>query len=535
MLGINIIDIAQIHPSPMNQRTVFIEESLQELAKSITVQGVIEPIMVRPSKQHEGMYEIVCGERRYRSSIIAQQTTIPAMIRELTDDEALDIMITENLQRRDISPMEEAVAFMQLIDRRNMTIPELAVRFGKSELFIRNRLRLNELIPEFRALIEKDQVPLSHGLELCKLDIKIQQDLFNAHYQEGSWNNWATITGKELVRRINNISIDLEDALFSTFECETCQFNSRYADLFCDEEKCTNKFCFEAKQLKALTNKAVKYNNESIEDDKKYIFFKWGYDKDNHLADSITTAGIPVFDAEFYDIEIPPTYPERYNNEADENYNKRLTDYQKRLDRYEKLPEQGYVSAINVSANSLDPTYYVRQKQNDLNFSPSHEEAIKELLKKKEREFELELINMFDDLKKVFDVYPLPDKQKLTIRQHDILCYAMLKKIGESEYRRILPNLHLDKAEKTGADRVLNLIHPLNERARFKITMLFIKSTLSDYGLNNQIWRKTEAEVFLRFAGTVYPNQTEEIQKIREKKRAKRVAGIDDQINSLKE
>ncbi|MCD7849279.1 MAG: hypothetical protein LUH63_05785 [Parabacteroides sp.] len=111
----------------------------------------------------------------------------------------------------------------------------------------------------------------------------------------------------------------------------------------------------------------------------------------------------------------------------------------------------------------------------------------------------------------------------------------MLKKIGESEHRRILPNLHLDKAEKAGADRVLDLIQPLNERARFKITMLFIKSTLSDYGLNNQMWRKTEAEVFLRFAGTVYPNQTDEIQKIREEKRAKRVAGIDDQINSLKE
>lgn len=535
MLGINIIQITQIHPSPMNQRTVFTEESLQELAKSIAVQGVIEPIMVRPSKLHEGMYEIVCGERRYRSSIIAQQTTIPAMIRELTDDEALDIMITENLQRRDISPMEEAVAFMQLIKRRNMTIPELAVRFGKSELFIRNRLRLNELIPEFRALIEKDQIPLSHGLELCKLDIKIQQDLFNAHYEENTWNNWNTITAKELVRRINNISIDLEDAVFSTLECETCQFNSRHADLFCDEEKCTNKFCFEAKQLKTLTDKAIKYNKESVEDNKKAVFFKWGYDKNNPLADSITTAGIPVFDADFYDIERPPTYPERYDNEADENYNKRLAEYQKRLDRYEKLPEQGYVSAVNVGGNSLDPAYYVRQKQNDLNFAPSHEEAIKELLKKKEREFELELINTFDDLKNLFAVYPLPNKQKLTSLQNDILCYAMLKQIGESEYHRILPNLHLDQVEKSGVDKILKIINPINEKTRVKITLLFMKVTLSDYGLNNQIWRRAEAEVFLRLAGTVYPDQTEEIQKIRKGKREKRISGIDDQINSLKE
>lgn len=266
MLGINIIDITEIHPSPMNHRTVFIEESLQELANSIATQGVIEPIMVRPSKIHEGKYEIVCGERRYRSSMIAQQSTIPAMIRDLTDDEALDIMITENLQRRDISPMEEAVAFLQLIERRKRTISELAARFGKSEIYIRNRLRLNELITEFRELVEKDQIPISHALELCKLDTKIQLDLYNSHYQIEQYGSWRDITSKELIKRISNMSMDLKDALFSTLKCEKCEFNSRYSDLFCDEEKCTNKFCFEAKQLKVLTDKAIKQNNEFEQD-----------------------------------------------------------------------------------------------------------------------------------------------------------------------------------------------------------------------------------------------------------------------------
>ncbi|WP_289007208.1 ParB/RepB/Spo0J family partition protein [uncultured Parabacteroides sp.] len=535
MLGINIIDITEIHPSPMNHRTVFIEESLQELANSIATQGVIEPIMVRPSKIHEGKYEIVCGERRYRSSMIAQQSTIPAMIRDLTDDEALDIMITENLQRRDISPMEEAVAFLQLIERRKITISELAARFGKSEIYIRNRLRLNELIDEFRALIKKDLIPVSHGLELCKLDAKIQQDLYNSHYQEDNWNSWLTITSKELVKRINNISVDFEDALFSTLDCEKCTFNSRYSDLFCDKEKCTNKFCFETKNVAALTKKALKISNKLGADGIKCVFFQHSYAKDNVLSESIKATGIPVFDADFYDIECPPNYPERYNNEADENYAKRLTDYQKRLDRYEKLPEQGYVPAVNVYKDNLDTAYYVRQKQKDLNFANSHEETVKELLKKKDREFELELINTFDDLKQVFNLFPLPDKQKLTPLQNDILCYAMLKQIGESEYHRILPNLRLDHAEKQGVERVLKVIQPLNEKMRFKITMLFIKVTLSNYGLNNQLWRRTEAEVFLRFAGTVYPDQTEETQKIRKQKREKRIASIDEQINSLKE
>ena len=457
------------------------------------------------------------------------------MIRELTDDDALDIMITENLQRRDISPMEEAVAFSQLMERRNITIMELAARFGKSEIYIRNRLRLNELISEFRELVAKDLIPISHGLELCKLDTKIQQDLYKSHYKEKQWDGWHSITAKELIKRINNISMDFEDALFSTIECEKCQFNSRYSDLFCEEEKCTNKFCFEAKNVEELTQKAKRITNEINTDGEKCVFFKYGHIENSSLSDSIQAAGIPVFNADLYEIEHAPSCPERYNNEAEENYNKRLTEYQKRLDKYEMLPEQGYVRAVDVRNDNLDTFCYVRQKQKDLSFSSTQEEALKELVKKKDREFELELINTFDDLKKVFDVYPLPDKQKLTPVQNDILCYAMLKRIGESEYRRILPNLQLDKAEKYGAERILKVISPINEKTRFKITMLFMKETLSNYGLNNQMWRRAEAEVFLQLAETVYPDQTNETLRIRKQKREKRISNIDEQIKFLKE
>ena len=483
--------------------------------------------MLRPSEE-DGMFEIVCGECRYRASIIAGETTIPAMIRQLTDDQAIDIMITENLQRRDVSAMEEAVAFQQLMERRKTTIPELAARFGKSEMYIRNRLRLNDLIPEFRKCIEDDQIPVSHGLELCKLENKIQYDLYNSHYQKSDWNSWHNITGKELIDRISNISEDLNDALFSIEDCKKCNFNSLYSDLFCDEELCTNKFCFETKQIKALTEKAIKINTEG-----KCIFYRWSYVSNTTLADSISAAGIPVFDADFYDIESAPLYPERYNNEADENFNKRLESYQKRLDKYENLQKQGYVPGICVYTDHIDVGHYVRQKQPDLNFACSHQEAIKELQKKKEKEFERELINIFEDLKNVFKTYPIPDKQKLTKVQSDLLCYAMLKRIGESEYKKILPNLNLEHAEKHG--RVLAVIAPLNERARYKITILFLKYSFANFGLYNQMWRRPEAEAFINLAKTVHPEKVKEIEKIRSQTREKRISKIDDQINSLKE
>ena len=527
MLGINIIETSKIHPSLLNSRKVFDQNYLKELAQSISEQGVIEPIMVRPSE--DDMFEIVCGECRYRSSIIAGMTTIPAMIRTLTDDEAIDIMITENLQRRDVSPMEEATAFLQLIERRRATIPELAARFGKSEIYIRNRIRLNELIPEFQKLIEHDLIPVTHGLELCKLDTRIQQDLCNSHYKANQYDTWNNITSKELVRRINNISQSFEDASFDLTDCQTCQFNSLYSDLFSDGDKCTNKFCFGTKQIKALTDKAIRINNEGG----KCIFYRWSYGGNTALSESITAAGITVFDASFYEIESAPEYPERYNNEADENYSKRLENYQKRLDKYERLSELGYAPGICVYSDRLDIGHYVKQKQKDLNFAGSHQEAIKELQKQREKEFDRELINIFDDLKNVFNIYPIPEKQKLTKTQNDLLCYAMLKRIGENEYKKILPNLNLERAEKQG--RVLAVIAPINERQRYQITILFMKHSFSNFGLYNQMWRRPEAEAFVQLAETVHPDKLKEIKNIRAVKRKKRVSKIDDQINSLKE
>lgn len=154
-LGFSVISLSLIDRNSFNPRKVFNEEALEELALSIKGKGVIQPIVVRPVGNR---YEIVCGERRFRASLIAGMENIPACIKELSDDEAEEYAITENLQRKDVSPLEEAEAFSKLVSGGKYDINSLAIKFGKSEAFIRGRLKLVNLIMEFRNMLEKDAI-----------------------------------------------------------------------------------------------------------------------------------------------------------------------------------------------------------------------------------------------------------------------------------------------------------------------------------------------------------------------------------------
>lgn len=154
-----------IQPSPMNPRKTFDGAKLEELAQNIEEQGLLQPITVRKisdGETHideetgevvsvEPRYEIVCGERRFRAwNLLANKSSkyneIPCIIREMTDEQAFDAMITENLQRQDVDPVEEAIAFSLLLENGN-AIEDIAIRFGKSIRFIQDRVKLKGLIP----------------------------------------------------------------------------------------------------------------------------------------------------------------------------------------------------------------------------------------------------------------------------------------------------------------------------------------------------------------------------------------------------
>ena len=144
----NIVSVvlADIQPSNYNPRKNFDVASLAELAESIRQQGVLQPIGVRPIA--ENRFEIIFGERRYRASLMAGLEEIPAIVLNVSDETAEEMAVTENLQRKDVTPIEEANAYQRLIESGRHDIQSLAIQFGKNETYIRTRLKFVSLIPE---------------------------------------------------------------------------------------------------------------------------------------------------------------------------------------------------------------------------------------------------------------------------------------------------------------------------------------------------------------------------------------------------
>ncbi len=169
--------------SPTNPRRRINEETIQSLAGSIRVQGILEPLIVRKTGER---YEIVCGERRYRASEIAALTEIPCLVRELTDEQVLDIQIHENLHREDIHPMDEAYGYQFLREKLNCEVKDLALRVGKPEGYVLNRLKLNQLIKEAQKDVEDAHLPLSYALEMAKYTPEIQKHIYGEVYRTES-------------------------------------------------------------------------------------------------------------------------------------------------------------------------------------------------------------------------------------------------------------------------------------------------------------------------------------------------------------
>ena len=170
-----MVALADIQPSGFNPRKRFDETSLYELAESIKRQGVLQPITVRPVDGTD-RYGIVFGERRYRASVIAGRDEIPAIVTELSDEEAEEMAITENLQRKDVTPVEEAAAYQRLIESGRHTVQTLAQLFGKNENYIRTRLKFTALIPEIAALLDADEITISVAAEICRYGEDIQRE-----------------------------------------------------------------------------------------------------------------------------------------------------------------------------------------------------------------------------------------------------------------------------------------------------------------------------------------------------------------------
>ena len=259
------LPLSVLTESKTNPRRFFEGSALNELAASIRSQGVLSPLLVRPLTERS--FEIVAGARRYRAAQLAEAETVPVRIVNLTDAEALEAQLVENLQRRDVHPLEEAQGFRALLnlDEPKYSIEQIAAKTGKSPAYCAQRVKLTELTAAVTEAFAKDDIGVGHALLLAKLQPAEQEQALSACFRE-DWNGGQGKAKRILlpVRHLHqwieqNILLILKDAPFSKTDpnvnpaagaCVDCpKRTGGNALLFADiaEDACTDPACYQSK------------------------------------------------------------------------------------------------------------------------------------------------------------------------------------------------------------------------------------------------------------------------------------------------
>ncbi|MGZ4040401.1 MAG: ParB/RepB/Spo0J family partition protein [Bacteroidia bacterium] len=373
------IKLSDIDVSKTNPRTEFDQDAITELAASIKEKGLISPVTLRPGTK-AGRYELVCGERRYRASVmvktaIKDRDTIPAVIKELTDDEALELQIIENLQRKDVHPMDEAVAFKNLIVVKKLELQEVAKRVGKPANYIAQRMKLADLIPEFQKAFYKGRMNYTTAFGICKFSVEDQKELFEDNVDgETSQIQINQYTLKNQLRNLNDAPFDTknEELIKKMGACTTCPFNTGSNTLLFPEAAvnahCTNSACFKQK-----CEISYGYEIKSALEDPEVLLLSMEYGF-NKKAKELQAKGHKIFGR--YDISIKekPQAPDMEEfkeqledgdfdseDEMKKEYNSDLENYKTDLAEYEKCVAAGKYkkSFIVESNNALDVGKYI--------------------------------------------------------------------------------------------------------------------------------------------------------------------------------
>jgi ParB family transcriptional regulator, chromosome partitioning protein len=200
------VPVESVSPNPHQPRVHFDEESLTELAASIAEMGVLQPILVRP--RDDGGFELIAGERRWRAAQRAGLTTIPAVIRLTDDVSSVEQALVENLHRQDLTALEEAAAYQQLLDEFGLTHDQIANRVGKSRSAITNSLRLLGLPPAVQHLLADGQLSAGHGRALLGTPDRARQEQLA---REAAAGGWSVRMVEEAVRAESGSTADVRD------------------------------------------------------------------------------------------------------------------------------------------------------------------------------------------------------------------------------------------------------------------------------------------------------------------------------------
>ena len=359
------LDITTIHPSTDNHRKTFNDASLQELAESIREVGILQAIAVRP--RTEGGYEIIYGERRYRASLLAGAKTIKATIyNNVTDDEAEDMSLSENLQREQVRPTEEAKAFKRLLEKGRYDMYSLTARFGRSEKYIYTRLKLNELYAPIDELLDNETITVSVAEEISTYEPDIQKDVYEKHLKEGNGEDWTGYTLNLFKRYFEKYyTTDLGQYKFDKTECNTCVHNAANYNLFAEHNgcgHCTNRKCLEAKNAAHVAKETEKL----LKSDPKLVVARPYYGSRNDMAlHKLDKKGHEIKELD-YNVsarEFPkaPEAPKKEQftqtkeyEQAVQTFERRNEEYARKVEELDRMKEEGRIKTY-VKVGQTEP------------------------------------------------------------------------------------------------------------------------------------------------------------------------------------
>lgn len=434
--------VADIQPSAYNPRKRFDEESLKELADSIRQKGVLQPINVRPIPNSD-KYEIVFGERRYRASQIAGLEEIPATVSDYTDEEAEEIAITENLQRKDVTPMEEADAYQRLIDSGRHDVGSLAILFGKSESYIRSRLKFTSLIPEIAELMESETISVTFANEICRYGEDIQREVYEQHLKnESGYGCWRGMKASDVARAIeHNYTTDLEKYDFDKGVCAMCPHNTNHLLLFNEGGcgKCTNRNCLADKIASHMVDEVVKTIGESPN-------ISICHNTYNFNGEVITRLVDMGYEVDAVDYVSPyPTAPEMptaedYDDTAD--FEGDFKEYEEEKSRHEavcaKLEEKCKAGEITmyVQIRKSDTYLCYATNKEDTKTGGNKPSPIEELDKKDERNREIAVEKTIADTKKKILEVDMT-ATKFSAEEDRMVYFFMLSALRKEHYTEV--------------------------------------------------------------------------------------------------
>ena len=526
------LDITTVQPSADNHRKTFNDASLQELAESIREVGVLQAIAVRP--RTAGGYEIIYGERRYRASLLAGAKTIKATIyNNITDDEAEDMSLSENLQREEVRPTEEAKAFKRLLEKGRYDMYSLVSRFGRSEKYIYTRLKLNELYQPIGELLDNETITISVAEEISTYEPNIQKDVYEKHLKEDSRDNWAGYTLKLFRKYFEEYyTTDLEQYKFDKTECKSCVHNAANYNLFAEHNgcgHCTNRKCLDTKNAAFVAKETEKL----LKSDPKLVIARPYYGGMNETAlQKLDKKGHEIKELNYtVSAQSFPKAPEAPKQEqfskpkeyeqAVQTFEQKNEEYARKVEELNRKKEAGRIKTY-VKVGQTEPELcYV-----EINKKETSPVTIETLQERDKRFKQLSVEKIVADTKKVVRENDYPESP-FTQYEDGMMYFIMLTKLQRKHY----PLCGIkDQPIRLDEKQRMKIVAKLTDAQKTVIKRDFI-----NYFLCEDAYGDNSASKLLRdFANMHFPDQYGLAKATHEEEYQKRHERLDERIKEMK-